>query len=135
MEHLMERKTVNPWKWQDQYGFVQANEITGGQRNLYCAGQVSVDAEGNPVHARDMRAQITQALDNLDTVLGDAGFGMSDVVRLNFFTTDVDQTMEAWPLIKSRLAQAGCRQASTLLGVARLYHPDILIEIEATAVR
>jgi enamine deaminase RidA (YjgF/YER057c/UK114 family) len=135
MEHLMERKTVNPWKWQDQYGFVQANEITGGQRNLYCAGQVSVDAEGNPVHAQDMRAQITQALDNLDTVLGNAGFGMSDVVRLNFFTTDVDQTMEAWPLIKSRLAQAGCRQASTLLGVARLYHPDILIEIEATAVR
>jgi enamine deaminase RidA (YjgF/YER057c/UK114 family) len=135
MEHVMERKIVNPWKWQDQYGFVQANEITGGQRNLYCAGQVSVDAEGNPVHAQDMRAQITQALDNLDTVLGNAGFGMSDVVRLNFFTTDVDQTMEAWPLIKSRLAQAGCRQASTLLGVARLYHPDILIEIEATAVR
>jgi enamine deaminase RidA (YjgF/YER057c/UK114 family) len=135
MEHVMERKIVNPWKWQDQYGFVQANEITGGQRTLYCAGQVSVDAEGNPVHARDMRAQITQALDNLDTVLGNAGFGMSDVVRLNFFTTDVDQTMEAWPLIKSRLAQAGCRQASTLLGVARLYHPDILIEIEATAVR
>lgn len=74
-------------------------------------------------------------MDNLDAVLGDAGFGMSDVVRLNFFTTDVDQTMEAWRLIQGRLALAGCRQASTLLGVARLYHPDILIEIEATAVR
>lgn len=131
----MERKVVNPWTWQDQYGFVQANEVTSAERTLYCAGQVSVDAEGNPVHAGDMRAQIIQALDNLDAVLGAAGFRMSDVVRLNFFTTDVDQTMEAWPLIQSRLAQAGCRQASTLLGVARLYHPDILIEIEATAVR
>jgi len=82
-----------------------------------------------------MRAQITQALDNVDAVLGAAGFKMSDVVRLNFFTTDVDRTMESWALIKERLAQAGCRQASTLLGVARLYHPDILIEIEATAVQ
>ena len=131
----MERKIVNPWKWQDQYGFVQANDISGAQRALYCAGQVSVDAEGNPVNAGDMRAQIIQALDNVDAVLGAAGFKMSDVVRLNFFTTDVDRTMEAWGLIQGRLAQAGCRQASTLLGVARLYHPDSLIEIEATAVQ
>jgi enamine deaminase RidA (YjgF/YER057c/UK114 family) len=131
----MERKIINPWQWQDQYGFVQANEVSGAQRVLYCAGQVSVDAEGNPVNAGDMRAQITQALDNVDAVLGAAGFKMSDVVRLNFYTTDVDRTMEAWPLIMERLAQAGCRQASTLLGVARLYHPDILIEIEATAVQ
>jgi enamine deaminase RidA (YjgF/YER057c/UK114 family) len=131
----MERKIINPWKWQDQYGFVQANEVRGTQRVLYCAGQVSVDAEGNPVHAGNMRAQITQALDNLDAVLSAAGFKMSDVVRLNFFTTDVDRTMEAWPLIRDRLAEGGCRQASTLLGVARLYHPDILIEIEATAVQ
>jgi len=130
----MERRIINPWKWQDQYGFVQAIEISGGQRVLYCAGQVSVDAEGNPVHAGDMRAQLTQALDNLERVLGAAGFKMSDVMRLNFYTTDVDRFMEAWPLVQSRLAQTGCRQASTLLGVARLFHPDILVEIEATAV-
>ena len=59
---------------------------------------------------------------------------MSDVARLNFYTTDVDRTMEGWSVIQERLARAGCRQVSTLLGVARLYHPDILIEIEATAV-
>ena len=131
----MERNVVNPWKWQDEYGFVQANEVSGPQRVLYCAGQVSVDAEGNPVNAGDMRAQISQALDNVDAVLGAAGFKMSDVVRLNFYTTDVDSTLEAWPSqIKDRLERAGCRQTSTLLGVASLYHPDILIEIEATAV-
>lgn len=131
----MERKVINPWKWQDQYGFVQANEVSGAQRVLYCAGQVSVDGEGNPVHPGDMRAQIEQAMDNLNTVLSSADFRMSDVVRLNFYTTDVDRIMEAWPVIQSRLAQAKCRQASTLLGVARLYHPDILVEIEATAAR
>ena len=82
-----------------------------------------------------MGAQIAQSLDNLETVLGKAGFQMSDVVRLNFYTTDVDSTLEAWPSqIKDRLERAGCRQTSTLLGVASLYHPDILIEIEATAV-
>ena len=130
----MERRVINPWGWQDEYGFVQANEVSDAQRVLYCAGQVSVDADGNPLHPGDMRAQIAQTLDNLETVLGTAGFEMSDVARLNFYTTDVDRTMEAWSLIKDRLARTGCRQVSTLLGVAGLYHPDILIEIEATAV-
>ena len=130
----MERRIINPWGWQDEYGFVQANEVSDAQRVLYCAGQVSVDAEGNPLHPGDMRAQIAQTLDNLETVLETAGFEMSDVARLNLYTTDVDGTMEAWSLIKDRLARTGCRQVSTLLGVARLYHPDILIEIEATAV-
>ena len=130
----MERQIINPWRWQDEYGFVQANEVSDAQRVLYCAGQVSVDAEGNPLHPGDMGAQITQSLDNLETVLENAGFQMSDVVRLNFYTTDVDQTMEAWSVIQNRLSQSGCRQASTLLGVAGLFHPDILIEIEATAV-
>jgi enamine deaminase RidA (YjgF/YER057c/UK114 family) len=130
----VERRVINPWGWQDEYGFVQANEVSDAQRVLYCAGQVSVDADGNPLHPGDMGAQIAQALDNLETVLEAAGFEMSDVARLNFYTTDVDRTMEAWSLIKDRLARTGCRQVSTLLGVARLYHPDILIEIEATAV-
>jgi enamine deaminase RidA (YjgF/YER057c/UK114 family) len=41
-----------------------------------------------------MSAQIAQSLDNLETVLDNAGFEMSDVVRLNFYTTDVDRTLE-----------------------------------------
>ena len=130
----MERQIINPWRWQDAYGFVQANEVSDARRVLYCAGQVSVDAEGNPLHPGDMSAQIAQSLDNLETVLDGAGFEMSDVVRLNFYTTDVDRTMGAWSVIQNRLTQSGCRQVSTLLGVAGLYHPDILIEIEATAV-
>ena len=130
----MERQIINPWRWQDEYGFVQANEVSDAQRVLYCAGQVSVDDEGNPLHPGDMGAQIAQTLDNLETVLENAGFQMSDVVRLNFYTMDVERTMGAWSVIQNRLQQSGCRQVSTLLGVAGLYHPDILIEIEATAV-
>ncbi len=70
----MERQVINPWTWQDQFGFVQANAIRGGQRMLICAGQAAVDADGHPLHPGDMRAQLTQALDNLETVLQAADF-------------------------------------------------------------
>jgi enamine deaminase RidA (YjgF/YER057c/UK114 family) len=129
----MERQIINPWKWQDAFGFVQANEMQGAQRTLVCAGQTSVDAEGAPLHAGDMGKQITQALDNLETVLKASGFKLGDVVRLNYYTIDVDRFVEAAMAFAPRLAEAGCRPASTLLGVQRLFHPDMLIEIEAVA--
>ncbi len=129
----MERRIINPWTWQDNFGYVQANEV-GGQRVLYCAGQTSVDDDGNPVNEGDMRAQLLQALDNLETVLREGGFELSDVVRLNYYTTDVDRFFEAYDTFAARLAEAGCGPAATLLGVARLAFPELLVEIEATAV-
>jgi enamine deaminase RidA (YjgF/YER057c/UK114 family) len=130
----MERRVVNPWTWQDQFGFVQAHEVSGSERVLYCAGQTSNDADGNPVHAGDMRAQLDQALDNLETVLREAGFELSQVVRLNTYTTDVDAFLEASRNAGARLAEAGCRPSATLLGVERLAFPELLVELEATAV-
>ena len=129
----MERRIINPWKWQDQFGFVQANDISGAKRVVLCAGQTSVDDDGNPVHPGDMRAQIGKAFDNLNTVLNNAGLKLSDVVRLNYYTTDVDGFSEAAEVAGKRMGEAGCRPASTLLGVARLAFPELLIEIEATA--
>jgi enamine deaminase RidA (YjgF/YER057c/UK114 family) len=131
----MERRVINPWTWQDAYGFVQANEVTGAQRVLMCAGQTSTDADGATMHVGDMRAQTAQALDNLATVLAEAGSTLANVMRLNYYTTDVDRFLaEAAAELGSRLAKAGCRPASTLIGVARLAYPELLIEIEATAV-
>ena len=131
----MERRIVNPWTWQDQFGYVQANETSGAERVLLCAGQTSVDSDGQPLHEGDMGAQIGQALDNLETVLREAGFTLADVVRLNYFVTDVDAFIESGGVYGARLAGAGCRPASTLLGVARLASPQLLVEIEATAVQ
>lgn len=130
----MERRIINPWTWQDQLGYVQANEISGAQRTLFLAGQGSVDEEGRPVHPEDMAAQLNQTLDNLETVLREAGAELSAVVRLNYYTTDVDRFFEAYGAAAGRLAEAGCRPASTLLGVTRLAYPELLVEIEATAV-
>ena len=130
----MGRRVINPWTWQDQYGFAHAIEVAGSERALFCAGQTSSDADGNPVHAGDMRAQLGQALDNLETVLREAGFELSHVVRLNTYTTDVDAFLEASEGTAARLAEAGCRPSATLLGVARLAFPEFLVELEATAV-
>jgi len=129
----MERKIVNPWAWQDKIGFVQANALEDPSRVVLCAGQTSVDAEGNPVHAGDFRAQTALALDNLETVLGQAGFGLGDVVRLNYYVTDIQAFFGAGDVLRERFQAAGCRPASTLLGVAALALPELMIEIEATA--
>jgi enamine deaminase RidA (YjgF/YER057c/UK114 family) len=131
----LETRVVNPWSWQDRFGFVQAKEITGAERVLYCAGQTSVDEDGRPLHEGNMGAQAMQALDNLETVLRAAGFGLSDVARMNVYVTDVDAYRAAAPSVGARLAGAGIQHAATLLGVTRLALPELLIEIEATAAR
>ena len=125
---------VNPWKWQDDYGFSQAILTRGSHRVLYCAGQTSVDEQGNLLHTGDMAAQITKAFDNLEAVLRQAGLSMSHVVRLNYYTTNIQAYFGAADFVRPRLHAAGIQPAGTLLGVASLFHPDALIEIEATAV-
>ena len=130
----MERRTINPWQWQEEFGYVQANEVRGAQRILYCSGQAANDETGASVHAGDMRAQIGLALDNLETLLAAAGFSFADIVRLNIFTTDVDQFFANYDAFIGRLAAAGCRHTGSLIGVARLAFPEMMVEIEATAV-
>jgi enamine deaminase RidA (YjgF/YER057c/UK114 family) len=131
---VVEQQIVNPWTWQEQFGFVQANAVTGAERTVYCSGQTSMDSEGRPLHEGDMRAQVTQALDNLEAVLRESGCDLSDVVRLNYYTTDVGAFFETMDAVVARLNKAGCRPASTLLQVSGLALPPLLVELEATAV-
>jgi enamine deaminase RidA (YjgF/YER057c/UK114 family) len=131
----VDRQVINPWTWQDRFGFVQANKVTGAEQVLYCAGQTSVDGDGNPLHGGQMQDQALQAIDNLETVLRQAGFELADIVRLTTYVTDVDAYRQAAPAVGARLGQAGVKQAATLIGVARLALPELLIEVEATAVR
>ena len=131
----MEQRKVNPWDWQNQFAFSQAIEVTGGSRVLYCAGQTSVDEQGRPLHIGDMRKQVEMAFQNLETVLKTAGFTLADVTRLNYYTTDVDKFFESHDVLVNRLSRAGCQPSGTLLGVARLAFPGLLIEMEATAVK
>jgi enamine deaminase RidA (YjgF/YER057c/UK114 family) len=131
----VEQRKINPWKWQDEYGFSQAIEVTNGSRVLYVAGQASVDDQGKPVHAGDMRKQIEQAFRNLETVLKASGYGLENLVRLNYYTTDVEAFLAAGDVFGSRLAAARSQPPGALLGVAKLAFPGLMVEIEATAVK
>jgi enamine deaminase RidA (YjgF/YER057c/UK114 family) len=130
----MERTAVNPWDWSLAFGFNQGEIIQGQSRTLVCAGQTSVDATGAPQHAGDMAAQVGLALDNLEAVLAGAGMTLANLVRLNFYTTDVDAFIASSPdILGPRLGAAGAMPPGTLLGVARLAFPELMIEMEATA--
>ena len=128
-------KRVNPWTWQDQFAFSQAVEVNGAQRVLYCAGQTSVDGDGTPMFAGDMPAQVSLAVDNLEAVLTGAGMSFANVVRLNIYTTDVDAFIaNGGAALGERTGAAGVAPPGTLLGVARLAFPELMVELEATAV-
>jgi enamine deaminase RidA (YjgF/YER057c/UK114 family) len=129
----MQRAPVNPWPWSLGFAFNQAELIEGHRRVLVCSGQTATDGDGQPQHPGDMAAQLTLALDNLETVLAAAGMGLADVVRLGVFTTDVDRLLEHYQVVVDRLEAAGVRPPSTLLGVTRLAAPELLVELEATA--
>jgi enamine deaminase RidA (YjgF/YER057c/UK114 family) len=131
----MDRRTINPWSWQDGFGYVQANEVIAPQRMLYCSGQGAVDNAGAPVHSGNMRAQITQTMDNLETVLKSGGYCLSDVVRLTIYTTDMEQFLASYDIFMERLGAGDCRPSCSLLGVTHLAIPTMLVEIEATAAR
>ena len=131
----MQRTAVNPWQWSLQFGFNQAESVEGHQRVLVCSGQTSVDAQGAPQHAGDMAAQIGLALDNVATVLSEGGMGLTDVVRLNMYTTDVDDFIANFGSPAERFNEAGAAYASTLIGVTRLALPELMVELEAIAMQ
>lgn len=129
----MNRTPVNPWPWSLQLGYNQAEILEGATRQMTCAGQTAVDADGNPQHAGDMRAQITLALDNLEAVLEAAGMTLANVTRLGVYTTDVDEAMAHFDVLGGRFGPLGVAPPMTLLGVSRLAVPPLLFEIEASA--
>ena len=131
---MVQRTAVNPWTWSLDFGFNQGEVVSGAERVFFCAGQTSVDADGTPQHAGDMAAQIGLALDNLEAVLAGGGMSLANVVRLNMYTTDVAAFIEASASSMGRLGEAGVMPPGTLLGVASLAFPELMIELEATAV-
>ena len=129
----MERTSVNPWDWSLKLGYNQAEVIEGPTRHLVCAGQTAVDGGGIPQHPDDMRAQIGLALDNLETVLIQAGMTLANVTRLGVYTTDVDDALRNFDLMGMRFGPHQSAPPMTLLGVTRLALPGLLFEIEASA--
>ncbi|MDP9791803.1 enamine deaminase RidA (YjgF/YER057c/UK114 family) [Catenuloplanes nepalensis] len=130
----IERVAVNPVNWSAALGFNQGELVSGHTRTLYCSGQTAMDGEGRPRHDDDMAAQLALSLDNVEAVLGEAGMSLANLVRLNVYTTDVDQLFTHYGALASRLGAAGVAPATTMLGVTRLAVPGQLVELEGIAV-
>lgn len=129
----MNRKPINPWNWSLNFGYNQAEIIEGASRQLICAGQTSVDGEGNPQHPGDMRSQMMLALDNLEAVLASADMDLTNVIKLDIYATDVDEMMKNFDVVGGRFGPIGAAPPQTVLGVTRLAIPPLMFEITATA--
>jgi enamine deaminase RidA (YjgF/YER057c/UK114 family) len=130
----MERTAVNPWTWSIEMGYNQGEVVWGQARTLYCSGQTAMSGDGRPQHGGDMAAQLALSLDNLEAVLDEAGMTLASLVRLNVYTTDVDLLFQHYGVLAARLGAARVAPAATMLGVTRLAIPDLMVELEATAV-
>jgi enamine deaminase RidA (YjgF/YER057c/UK114 family) len=81
-----------------------------------------------------MGAQLQLALDNLEAVLADADMTLANVVRLNVYTTDVDELFKHWGSLPTRFENSQGGWVTSVLGVSRLAAPPLLVLLEATAV-
>jgi enamine deaminase RidA (YjgF/YER057c/UK114 family) len=130
----MERREINPTDWLGAFNINHGIEVTGAQRVLYLSGQTSNGADGAPLNPGDMVAQFRTAWSNLKDALSGAGMTPTNIVRLNIYTTDVPGFMAQAGELVPIFAGEGCKPVSTLLGVAALFEPSIMVELEATAV-
>jgi enamine deaminase RidA (YjgF/YER057c/UK114 family) len=131
----MQREILNPWTWQEAYGFVHANKVSGSGELLFVAGQTASDANGQTLHVGNMEKQIEQVLANIGVILAQAGMDFSHVVRLNIFTVDLPTFLAAHHHMTVALQKLGCRHTGTLLGVSGLAAPGALVEMEVTAAK
>jgi reactive intermediate/imine deaminase len=98
---------------------------------LFISGQVGLDAEGNPA-GEGVGAQCEQIFKNLQAILEEAGASFADIVKLNYYITDM-AAADAVRAVRVRYL-GDTRPASTFVAVSALVDPRLLLEIEAVAV-
>lgn len=112
--------------------------IASGTRFVFISGQVARDAEGAAVGTGDLATQVDHALRNVDTAVTAAGGTFADIAKLTIYLVDWDPAkLAAFGEGVGRAVSAlgiDPVKAVTLIGVAALGEPDLLVEIEATAV-
>ena len=128
----MERRAINPWRWQERFGFSQAWRVEQPGAVVYVAGQGPFSAEGELVGAGDFEAQVHQTFANLGTVLAEAGASFGDVVRTTVYLTDISRLRDFGRVRAEYLT--GAPPASTALQVVALAIPGMEVEVDAIAV-
>jgi len=129
----MEKRTVNPWKWQDERSYSQAVEVKNVESTLYCSGQAAIDPDGTSSD-KDMKSQLEQAIANLEEVIRTAGYECNGIVRLNIYTTSTEELWPYFPILQEWIAEHKIQQAVTMLEVKALFE-TLKVELEATVVK
>lgn len=131
----MAKKTpINPFNW--HFADDQGVLVDGGQQWLFVSGQTAMSNDGEPQHQGDLRVQVELSLSNVKAVLEAANMSLSDVVQLNTHVLDVDLFQaQAADVFEREFATAHVSPPGVLAQVMRLGHPDLIVEIDAIAVR
>jgi enamine deaminase RidA (YjgF/YER057c/UK114 family) len=128
----VEKRQVNPWSWQDRFGYSQAWRVDGAESTVYLAGQGPISADGELVGEGDFAAQVRQTFANIRTVLEHADASLDAVVKLNVYLTDIGQLRE-YGRIRAEV-MPGPPPAGTAVQVGALAVPGMMIEVDAVAV-
>jgi reactive intermediate/imine deaminase len=130
---VAEKRFLNPETLSAPFGYSHVVE-SPVERIVYVSGQVPLDSEGQLVGEGDFEAQTRQVFENLTRALEAADAAWSDVVKLNYFLTDVTQIVSV-RTIRDEFVDTEHPPASTLVQVSGLFRPEVMVEIEAVAVR
>jgi enamine deaminase RidA (YjgF/YER057c/UK114 family) len=107
-----------------------AHAVVTSGRTAYISGQVALDTSGELVGPGDLRAQTTQALGNLEKILTELGASWLDVVRYTWFVVG-EQDLQVIRDVRDEFLGDAPKPGSSLIKVAGLFRPDVLIEVEA----
>ena len=128
---MAEKRFLSPDTLPAPFGYSHVVD-SPADRIVYISGQVPLDAEGQLVGEGDFEAQTRQVFENLTRALEAADAAWGDVVKLNYFLTDLTQITSV-RAIRDQYVDTERPPASTLVHVNGLFRPDVMVEIEAVA--
>ena len=130
---MAERRFLSPDTLSPPFGYSHIVDAPA-ERIVYISGQVPLDSAGQLVGEGDFEAQTRQVFENLARALEAADASWSDVVKLNYFLTDVTHITSV-RAIRDEFVDTEHPPASTLVEVSGLFRPEVMVEIEAVAIR
>jgi enamine deaminase RidA (YjgF/YER057c/UK114 family) len=134
----MGRKVLTPAGDGKPIGMYSAGFVAEPAQLVFVAGQVAMDADGRIVGAGDLAAQASRVYQNLAAILAEAGCTLRDVVKFTTFLVRSEDwaPFAAWRKAEyPRLFPDGVYPANTGVVVKELARPELLLEVEAIAVR
>jgi 2-iminobutanoate/2-iminopropanoate deaminase len=130
----MRKQYLNPKELFDPRFFTHSVTVAGPVKLVYVSGQVSYDRDGHVIGEGDMKAQAEQVFKSLTHNLAAAGATWADVVKLNGYMVNMNpDDVNLYREVRSRYIRFPSMPASTLVGVHRLVHDDLLLEVEVIA--